>query len=51
MHHIAMDYHLYRLVLVTQRSERNNNNNNNNNKVKVIPVVIGATGTFSKAFR
>ena len=48
MHHIAMDYHLYRLVLVTQRSERNNNNNN---KVKVIPVVIGATGTFSKAFR
>jgi hypothetical protein len=40
----------------------NNNNNNNNNltieiqsmwnvKTKVIPVIIGATGTISKSFR
>jgi hypothetical protein len=32
-------------------SETNNNNNNNNNKTKVIPVIIGATGTISKSFR
>jgi putative aminopeptidase FrvX len=29
--------------------EDNNNNNNNNNKV--IPAIIGATGTISKSFR
>ena len=33
----------------------NNNNNNNNNKwnvrTRVIPVIIGATGTISKSFR
>jgi hypothetical protein len=33
----------------------NNNNNNNNNiwnvKTKVIPIIIGATGTISKSFR
>jgi len=33
----------------------NNNNNNNNNswnvKTKVLPVIIGATGTISKPFR
>ena len=31
----------------------NNNNNNNNNRVikRVIPVIIGATGTISKSFR
>ena len=29
----------------------NNNNNNNNIKTKVIPVIIGATGTISKSFR
>jgi hypothetical protein len=36
----------------------NNNNNNNNNKqrmwniqARVIPVIIGATGTISKSFR
>jgi len=27
------------------------NNNNNNVKTKVIPVIIGATGTISKTFR
>jgi hypothetical protein len=27
------------------------NNNNNNVKTKVIPVIIGATGTISKSFR
>ena len=34
-------------------SNNNNNNNNNNNGVKtrVIPVIIGATGTISKSFR
>ena len=45
-------------------SSSNNNNNNNNNKgliieiqrmwnvkTKVIPVIIGATGTISKSFR
>jgi hypothetical protein len=45
--------------------QNNNNNNNNNNnkaltieiqlmwnvKTKVIPVIIGATGTISKSFR
>jgi len=33
----------------------NNNNNNNNNKwnvrTRVIPVIIGATGTISKSLR
>ena len=29
----------------------NNNNNNNNVKTKVIPVIIGATGTISKTCR
>jgi hypothetical protein len=28
-----------------------NNNSNNNVKTKVIPVIIGATGTISKSFR
>ena len=28
-----------------------NNNNNNNVKTKMIPVIIGATGTISKTFR
>jgi len=42
-------------------SNNNNNNNNNNNtqiiqrmwnvKTRVIPVIIGATGTISKSFR
>ena len=32
-------------------SSNNNNNNNNNVKTKVIPVIIGATGTISKSFR
>jgi len=42
-------------------SKNNNNNNNNNNtmeiqrmwnvKTKVIPKIIGATGTISKSFR
>jgi hypothetical protein len=46
-------------------SHNNNNNNNNNNnkdltieiqcmwnvKTKVIPIIIGATGTISKSFR
>jgi hypothetical protein len=33
-------------------SQTNNNNNNNNNvKTRVIPVIIGATGTISKSFR
>ena len=40
--------------------DNNNNNNNNNNKeiqpmwkvkTRVIPVIIGATGTISKSFR
>jgi glycine cleavage system protein P-like pyridoxal-binding family len=31
------------------RAPNNNNNSNNNNKV--IPVITGATGTISKAFR
>jgi hypothetical protein len=42
--------------------DNNNNNNNNNNRIietqstwnaktKVIPVIIGATGTISKSFR
>ena len=41
--------------------DNNNNNNNNNNKTKiqrmwnvktkVIPIIIGATGTISKSFR
>jgi len=33
------------------RNNNNNNNNNNNVKTKVIPVIIGATGTISKSFR
>jgi len=42
------------------RDFNNNNNNNNNNnrntvmwnvKTKVMPVIIGATGTISKSFR
>jgi len=32
-------------------NNNNNNNNNNNAKAKVIPVIIGATGTISKSFR
>jgi hypothetical protein len=37
---------------VGPRTGLNNNNNNNNNvETKVIPVVIGATGTISKSFR
>jgi hypothetical protein len=36
-------------------SSSSNNNNNNNNKwnvkTKVVPVIIGATGTISKSFR
>jgi hypothetical protein len=42
----------------TTSVNNNNNNNNNNNKqcmwnvkTKVIPVIIGATGTISKSFR
>ena len=38
--------------------DNNNNNNNNNNKqrmwnvkARVIPIIIGATGTISKSFR
>jgi len=31
-------------------TNNNNNNNNNNVKTKVIPVIIGATGTISKSF-
>jgi len=40
-----------------RKSKDNNNNNNNkihsmwNVKTKVIPVIIGATGTISKTFR
>jgi phosphotransferase system IIB component len=30
---------------------RLNNNNNNNVKTRVIPVIIGATGTISKSLR
>jgi hypothetical protein len=37
------------------KGDSNNNNNNNNNmwnvKTRVIPVIIGATGTISKPFR
>ena len=29
----------------------NNNNNNNNVKIKLMSVIIGATGTISKSFR
>ena len=51
-------------LLICSLSHVNNNNNNNNNKdltieiqrmwnvkTKVIPVIIGATGTISKSFR
>ena len=31
--------------------DNNNKNNNNTVKTKVIPVIIGATGTISKSFR
>jgi hypothetical protein len=31
--------------------DNNNNNNNNNNKTRLLPVIIGATGTISKSFR
>jgi len=37
-------------ILVTlQEGDGDDNNNNNNNKV--VPVIIGATGTISKSFR
>jgi hypothetical protein len=43
---------------VTRGDNNNNNNNSNNNnnnkwnvKTRVIPVIIGATGTISKSFR
>ena len=32
-------------------NNNNNNNNKNNIKTRVIPVIIGATGTISKSFR
>ena len=41
-------------VLAVDFANNNNNNNNNNMwniKTKVIPVIIGATGTISKSFR
>ena len=31
--------------------DNNNNNNNNNVKIKLMSVIIGATGTISKSFR
>jgi len=39
------------LTLAAATSNDHNNNNNNYIKTKVIPVVIGATGTISKLFR
>ena len=37
--------------LELEPQNNNNNNNNNNVKTKVIPVIIGATGSISKPFR
>jgi hypothetical protein len=46
---------VYREDLLVRCSYDNNNNNNNNNtwnvKARVIPVIIGASGTISKSCR
>ena len=38
------------LTIAAATSNDHNDNNNNNTKTKVIPVVIGTTGTISKLF-
>jgi hypothetical protein len=49
-------FHIVLLGSSTTTIINNNNNNNNNNnkwnvKTRVIPVIIGATGTISESFR
>ena len=44
--------HCFELLKTSVINNSNNNNNNNNNvEPKVIPVIIGATGTISKSLR
>jgi hypothetical protein len=39
------------IILFDDDDDDNNDNNNNNLKAKVIPVIKGDTGTYSKSLR
>jgi hypothetical protein len=40
-----------RIIILFDDDDDDNNNNNNNLKTKVVPVIKGTTGTYSKSFR